>query len=222
MELRHLRDLNADELVEAYAPPRLPWFRVNFVSTVDGAAQGSDGLSGGINNAADKRAYDALRARADAVVVGAGTARAEAYGVPEVPIVVVTRSGVVPTKLLGAPAGAVLLATVATSPGLAAAREELGADNVLVCGEDRVDLAALAEQLSARGLAEVLCEGGPSLFADALAAGVVDEVCVSLVPRLVAGSRKRITDGPDVEAALDLTLLLEDEGTLLGRWLVRR
>ncbi|MGN0063600.1 MAG: dihydrofolate reductase family protein [Nocardioides sp.] len=222
MEFRHLSDLSDADLVEAYAPPRLPWFRMNFVSTVDGAAQGSDGLSGGINNEADKRAYDALRSRADVVVVGAGTARAEEYGVPDVPIVVVTRSGVVPTKLLGAPAGRVLLATVATSPGLASALDELGEGNVLVCGVERVDLGDLVAQLADRGFGELLCEGGPSLFADALAAGVVDELCLSLVPRVVAGERKRITDGPDVDATLDLTLLLEQDGTLLGRWLVNR
>ena len=77
LELRRLADLSDDELAAAYAPshqdPTAPWLRVNFVSTVDGAAQGSDGLSGTINNAADKRVFDALRTRADCLVVGAGT-----------------------------------------------------------------------------------------------------------------------------------------------------
>ena len=85
--------------------PRTPWLRLNFVSTVDGAAQGSDGKSGGINNAADKAVFDTLRGLADAVVVGAGTARAEGYRPAAVPIVVVTRSGDVPPLLRGADAG---------------------------------------------------------------------------------------------------------------------
>ncbi|HEV2796844.1 MAG TPA: hypothetical protein VGV65_04435, partial [Nocardioides sp.] len=65
VELLRLADLSDDELAAAYTPEREPWLRVNFVSTVDGAAQGSDGLSGTINNDADKRVFDALRARAD-------------------------------------------------------------------------------------------------------------------------------------------------------------
>ena len=91
LELRRLADLSDDELAAAYAPESEPWLRVNFVSTLDGAAQGSDGLSGSINNAADKRVFDALRARADCLVVGAGTLRSEEYDVPRVPLVVVSR-----------------------------------------------------------------------------------------------------------------------------------
>ena len=60
VELRRLADLSDHELAAAYTPEREPWLRVNFVSTVDGAAQGSDGLSGTINNDADKRVFDAL------------------------------------------------------------------------------------------------------------------------------------------------------------------
>ena len=82
VELRRLADLSDDELAAAYTPEREPWLRVNFVSTVDGAAQGSDGLSGTINNDADKRVFDALRTRAHCLVVGAGTLRSEEYDVP--------------------------------------------------------------------------------------------------------------------------------------------
>ncbi len=221
MEFGRLAEIDNAALVEAYAPPRLPWLRVNFVSTLDGAAQGSDGLSGGINNPADKRVFDALRSRADAVLVGAGTARAEGYGPADVPLVVVTRTGEVPPTLHGAGAGRVLLATVADAPGLAVARDSLGAD-VLVCGQGQVDLPALVAELAARGYAEVLCEGGPTLFADLLAAGLVDEVCLSVVPRLLAGQGKRIAVGAAVDVELEPERLLEQDGTLLGRWFVRR
>ncbi|WP_257952727.1 dihydrofolate reductase family protein [Nocardioides sp. B-3] len=79
LSLQPLADLSDAELAEAYAPRAEPWLRVNFVSTVDGAAQGTDGLSKSINNAADMRVFNALRDRADCPVVGAGTLRAEGY-----------------------------------------------------------------------------------------------------------------------------------------------
>ena len=222
LELLRLADLSDDELAAAYAPEGEPWLRVNFVSTVDGAAQGSDGLSGTINNAADKRVFDALRARADCLVVGAGTLRAEEYDVPRLPLVVVSRSAGVPPTLRDAPRGRVLMATVASSGGLPDARSALGEENVLVLGDEEIDLARLKAELAGRGWTEQLCEGGPSLFADLLAAGVVDELCLTLVPMLTGGDAVRIATGRDVDVALRPALLLEQDGTLLGRWLLAR
>ncbi|MFC7361129.1 dihydrofolate reductase family protein [Nocardioides astragali] len=222
LELQRLADLSDEELAEVYAPPAEPWFRVNFVSTADGAAQGSDGVTKSINNAPDKRVFDALRARADCLVVGAGTLRAEAYKVPRLPLVVVSRSAGVPPTLGDAPRGRILMATVASAGGLAAAREQLGEENVLVLGEDEVDLVELRTTLAERGWAEQLCEGGPALFADLLAAGVVDELCWTVVPTLTGGEALRMTRGAEVEVALRPVLLLEQDGTLLGRWLVER
>ena len=218
----HLADLDDDALAAAYAPPRLPWLRVNFVSTVDGAAQGADGLSGGINNAADKRAYDAMRARADVVVVGAGTARDEEYGPADVPLLLVSRRADVPEKLRDAEPGRVLLATTARAERLTEARDLLGDDHVWVCGDESVDHHVWTGRLVQRGLREQLCEGGPTLFASLLAADAVDELCLSVAPVLVAGGRSRITHGADVDVDLRPTQLLEGDGTLLGRWEVRR
>lgn len=220
LELRRLADLSDDELAAAYTPEREPWLRVNFVSTVDGAAQGSDGVSKSINNDADKRVFDALRRRADCLVVGAGTLRDEGYDVPPMPLVVVSRSADIPPTLRDAPRGRILMATVASSDGLAAAREALGDENVLELGEDEIDLAALKAALVERGWTEQLCEGGPSLFADLLGAGVVDELCWTIVPVLTGGDAVRIATGAEVEVALRPALLLEQDGTLLGRWLV--
>ncbi len=222
LELKRLADLSDDELTQLYAPPGGPWLRVNFVSTVDGAAQGSDGLSKGINNDADKRVFDALRGWADCLVVGAGTLRAEGYDVPRLPLVVVSRSGDLPPTLRDAPRGRVLMATVASAGGLAEVRQQLGDDNVLVLGDDEIDLVALKQELADRGWAEQLCEGGPSLFADLLAAGVVDELCWTVVPMLTGGDAVRIATGAEVDVTLHPALLLEQDGTLLGRWLVER
>ena len=76
--------LDDDALAALYGYPRgvtaeRPWVRANFVSTLDGAATGADGRSGSINTGADREVFALLRALADVVVVGAGTARAEGY-----------------------------------------------------------------------------------------------------------------------------------------------
>ena len=220
LTLRRLADLDDDALAALYAPPAAPWLRVNFVSTVDGAARGPDGLSKSINNPADKRVFDSLRRHADCLVVGAGTLRDEGYQVPRLPLVVVTRTAQVPPTLREAPPGRVLMATVASAPGLEETRARLGEDQVLVLGEHEPDLVALKSALAERGWVDQLSEGGPRLFASMLAAGVVDELCHTVVPRLIGGGHVRITDGPEVDVRLRPAVLLEEGGTLLGRWLV--
>jgi riboflavin biosynthesis pyrimidine reductase len=217
-------DAEADDerLRSLYAPPRTPWLRVNMVSTVDGAATGASGLTGSINNPADKRVFHLLRSTSDAIVVGAGTARAERYGPAVAPIVLVSRAGKVPAKLQGATSGRVLLATCAASPGLPESRRLIGEENVLVVGEESVDLGMLRSELAGRGLRNLLSEGGPRLLGAMLAAQVVDELCVTVVPQAIAGTHLRITDGAGVDVPLELATLLEEDGTLLGRWLVAR
>src|SRR5215218_4152196 len=118
------------ELREVYAAPRTPWLRVNMVSTVDGAASGEDGLTGSINNEPDQRVFSLLR---------------------ELAAVIVSRSGEVPDTMRGADVGRVLMATVSVAPELEEARDLLGADNVMVLGSHRVDLAAMKQQLVDRG-----------------------------------------------------------------------
>ena len=220
MDVRQLSDLTDADLDELYAVSSRPWLRVNMISTVDGAATGADGRSGGINNAADKRVFDTLRRLCDCVVVGAGTARDEGYRDLSKPLVLVSRRGEVPPRLREAPPGSVLLATCAAAERLEETRALLGDDQVLVLGQHRVDLAELKSTLAERGLTSLLSEGGPQLLRSLLAEGVVDELDLTVVPRLLAGEHPRITSGPPVDLPLTLTLLLEDGGTLLGRWLV--
>ena len=213
-------EVAVEDLVCLYEPATTPWLRVNMLSSLDGAATGGDGRSGSLNNEPDHAVFDAVRALADVIVVGAGTARAEGYRPTDRPLVVVSRRGHVPERLREAPAGSVLLATSASSPGLEEARGLLGGEQVLVHGEDEVDLAALREALVDRGWTSILAEGGPHLLRDLLGAGVVDEVCVTLVPRIVGGISARIVTGADIDVPLVLLLLLEHDGTLLTRWSV--
>jgi riboflavin biosynthesis pyrimidine reductase len=211
-----------DDLRALYAPPDEPWLRVNFVSTVDGAATGDDGTSRSINNGADKLVFDLLREMSDAVVVGAGTVRIEGYAVGRKPLVVVSRSGSVPATQRSAEQGKVLMATVSTAPYLEEARSILGQDHVLVLGSHRVDLARLKDELVLRGFRHLLSEGGPHLLRDLLDQGVADELDTTTVPRVISGSHRRITDGPPVDVPLRLATLAEHDGTLLARWLVER
>lgn len=221
-DMLHLADLSDDELAERYrAPKDIPWLRLNFVATLDGAAQGSDGLSGGINNEADHKVFRLLRRLADVIVVGAGTVRAEAYRPNPKPFVVVTRSGAIPESMLAGDTSKLMIATGERAPHLEESRERLGDDNVLVLGEEGPDLVRLRHELVERGLRVMLCEGGPHLARDLFAARLVDEVCLTVVPKVIADDLLRMTAGPAVDADCELTLLLEHEGTLLTRWRVR-
>jgi riboflavin biosynthesis pyrimidine reductase len=187
---------------------------------LDGAANGESGKSGSINNDADKRVFHALRDQADAIVVGAGTARTEGYRVAAVPLVIVSHRGLVPEQLRDAPPGKVLLVTCAASLGLDACREALGADQVIVAGDRQVDLAGMRSALVERGFGNLLGEGGPHLLRDLLAAGVVDELDLTWVPRTLGGVHPRILEGGPVDVPMRLALLLEEDDTLSGRWLV--
>ncbi|MBZ5734962.1 dihydrofolate reductase family protein [Nocardioides sp. TRM66260-LWL] len=213
-------ELSDDDLRALYAAPTTPFLRVNMVSTVDGSATGANGRSGSINNAADKRVFDALRDLADVIVVGAGTAKAEGYRPAQRPIVLVSRKAQVPETLRGAPAGSVYLATCSKSDGIDEAREILGEEHVLTLGSHRVDLPQLKQTLADRGWGHQLCEGGPHLLRDLVHQGAADELTATSVPRIVAGTYPRITEGAPVDAPLSLALLLEDEGTLFGRWTI--
>jgi riboflavin biosynthesis pyrimidine reductase len=234
-----LSELDDATVFAAYAPPEASWFRCNMVTTLDGSATGADERTGSINNAADHLVFEALRAWSHAVVVGAGTLRAERYtpiavdeawralraarGLPPaLPIVAVSNSGEVPPRLAGVRDGSVLLATHESAPGLRRSAGSLGDDNVIVCGTDAVDLGALVRVLHDRGWVSLLTEGGPTLLAALLAQGLLDELCFTIVPALVGGDHPRPMAGPDLPTALQLELLAEQDGTLLGRWLTGR
>ena len=225
------------DLPALYAyPPGRPWVRANMVSSLDGSAV-RDGRSGGLSGEADKIVFGVLRGLADVVLVGAGTARTEGYralrpkpeyaearaalGQQPGPVLALVsgRLDLDPSsELFGGPAGRRTI--VVTHAGAdAVARDRLAeVADVVVAGEDSVDLGSALDQLSSLGLTRVLCEGGPSLLADLAAGGRLDELCLSLSPVLVGGDGPRILTGPDLGVDLSLAHLLESEGTLLSRW----
>ena len=79
-----LNDITDRQLATIYAWPthdvNRAWLRVNFATSIDGAVADSSGVSAGVSSPDDKRVFALLRALCDAVIVGAGTARAENYG----------------------------------------------------------------------------------------------------------------------------------------------
>lgn len=235
------REPDDADLARLYAYPEgRTWLRANMVSTLDGAATGPDGKTGTINNDADRQVFMLLRALADAVVVGAGTARVEGYGRPRPvrgaraslrsgrpaapALVVVSRSANLPTKLTlpaeddGSGEVFLVTCTAAGDRALDAARAVLGEDHVLVADGDTVDLPAMVAHLHALGMTRLLTEGGPHLLRDLTAAGLVDEICLTVVPHVLGGRHPRILAGAEVSQEMRPRLLLEADGTLLGRW----
>lgn len=172
--------------------------RANMVFSADGAA-GFQGRAGPLSCPADQRLLVALRAYADVVLVGAGTARAERYGPARLlpdhraqrialglseqppPIAVVSQSGQLPETMFGSTPP--ILITSARSARENTAVQEASCE-VMVCGEDAVNIAEALTQLRDRGLRRVLCEGGPTLLDELVAADLVDELCVTLAPQL--------------------------------------
>jgi riboflavin biosynthesis pyrimidine reductase len=225
-----------DGLVAAYRLPPGRSLRVNFVASLDGAIT-IEGRSGGLGTPGDQRIFDLLRALADVVLVGHGTAAAEGYG----PITPDTRVGRLRASL-GRPATAPIAVVsrrasldpagrLATSPTILvtceaadAARRAALADagvTVLVCGDDDVDLPTALHALAGLGHEQVLCEGGPSLLHAALDAGVVDELDLSIAPALV-GTGPRLVGGALPEPARpELRQVLEQDGVLFVRYALR-
>ena len=170
------------EQLETYRPwdePResRPFVAMNFAATLDGAAT-IGGVSGPIGSATDTAMLSGLRKRFDAVMIGAGTMRAERYAGLEKRLVVVESHG----------------------------------------GE-RVDLPALLGTLREEGVRALLCEGGPTIHAALEAAGLVDELFLTIAPKLAGGGAPRILDGPlPGVVEFELAWLLEEDGELFARY----
>jgi riboflavin biosynthesis pyrimidine reductase len=234
-QLHPTYDEKVDPIVAYRYPNDRPWLRANMVSSLDGSAV-RDGRSEGLSGAADKEVFGVLRGLADVVLVGAGTARTEGYRAlrPKDAYAGVRASlAQRPAPVLALVSGRLDLdpdsqlfhggaerTVVITHAGSdAAVRERLAAvADLVVAGEDAVDLPVALDALARRGLARVLCEGGPSLLAAVAAAGRLDELCLTLAPQLVGGDGQRVVTGPDLGVPLSLAHLLEQDSVLLTRY----
>ncbi|MFD4263545.1 pyrimidine reductase family protein [Streptomyces sp. NPDC058534] len=238
------REWSLAELADAYAYPapdgrREAWLRANMVSTLDGAAQ-HDGRSQPISSAADMRVFGTLRALADVVVAGAETVRQEGYrpararaefaearraaGQSPVPAVAVVSASLeldLSLPLFTSPLVPTLILTgAAAPPDRITAAEKAGARVVIAGDGVGVDPARAVRALAALGHTRLLTEGGPRLLGQFVAAGVLDELCLTVSPMLTAGDAQRIAGGPPVGVPRRFALasLLEEEGFLFSRY----
>ncbi|MEV8096238.1 dihydrofolate reductase family protein [Kitasatospora sp. NPDC085879] len=214
-----------------------PWLRGNMVSSLDGSARVA-GLSEGLSGVADKRIFGVLRALADVVLVGAETVRAEGYRpgrarkefaaaraaagqAPAPAIAVVSRRLTLDLSapLFTEPLVRTVVVTTEDSPA-EARRAVAEVADVVVAGERSVDLAAAVAALAARGWTRQLTEGGPRLLGGLAAAGLLDELCLSLAPLLTSGDAPRIAHGAPVEGLRPMRLvsLIEEGGFLFTRY----
>jgi riboflavin biosynthesis pyrimidine reductase len=212
---------NRQRLLELYRPPRADWLRLNLIATVTGGAGGSDGTSETLSNPVDRRILGVIRELADVVLIGAESLRAEGYQHPRRSrLAVVTLSGNLTGHRIEAPEGA---APIVLCPSAASARvlaDLPGAEIVeLEAGAAGIPAAAIIGALRARGLSSIVCEGGPSLAAQMLDAGLVDEFCLSTSP-IVGGVPFPVTGRAAIdERAATLTQLLVDGASgLYARW----
>ncbi|WP_353828951.1 pyrimidine reductase family protein [Agromyces sp. SYSU T0242] len=226
----------AVDVVDAASGEDAAFCRANMVESLDGAAS-LGGRSGGLGDAEDQRLMSVLRSHADVVLVGSGTVRAEGYGAAGVVDADAAwrtargrdpqpRFAIVSSRLgIGADhpffAEARMRPIAVTSEAAPRdAREALAeVADVVVAGEDRVDLPVALAALADRGMRSILSEGGPGLLGALAAAHLVDELCVSLSPMLVGGSAPRIaTSDSEVAAPMRLVHAIPGERMLFLRY----
>lgn len=175
-------ETTVEQQLDGYCPwehcrEERPFVAMNFAATVDGGAT-IGGVSGPIGSETDTEMLVGLRTRFDAVMIGAGTMRAERY------------SGL-----------SKRLVVVESGP------------------QGRADLPALLRSLRSEGVRALLCEGGPTLHAALQVAGLVDELFLTIAPKLVGGTAPRILNGElPGQLPLELAWLLEHDGELFARY----
>ncbi len=220
----------------ALKPPGRPYLGLNMVSSLDGKAT-VDWRTKGLSSELDRRLFHNLRTQVDAVMIGAGTVRQERYGrltksdelrrkrieeglAPDPVAVIVSARLDLPADLpiLTEPEQRVLIATGsdATLPELAAQVEYVRV------GDDLQRLMAYLEEQ--QGIRTVLCEGGPTLNSHLFAADLVDELFLSLNPKIPGGAAAlTIVAGRELvePAELELVSVAEGDGDLFTRWRVR-
>jgi riboflavin-specific deaminase-like protein len=219
------------------APANRPYLALNMVSSLDGKAT-IDWRTKGLSTELDRRLFHQLRTQADAVMVGAGTVRIERYGrmsksdelrdkreregLARDPLAVIVSARLdlpADLPLLNEPEQRVLLAT--------------GSDAELPGLGEQVDYARVGDDLPLlmarlrgdHGVRSILCEGGPTLNSHLLAAGLVDELFLTLNPKLAGGAAAlTIVAGRELvePAELELISVAEGGGDLFTRWRVQK
>ncbi len=222
---------------------RRPYLLLNMIATTDGRAT-LGGRSGPLGGRADKELLYGLRTAVDAVMAGAGTVRAERYGqlirddrgrqirrergLAEEPLACVVSGRLAldsEIPLLSEVGARVAILTSSEASLSPDCRAEVS--YVRSARDGLLDLpGAMAELYERLGVRTLLCEGGPHLNAQLLAHGLVDELFLTLSPKLAGGDAVsetlRIVSGPEFDPPLALQLagVLEHDSYLFLRYLV--
>jgi riboflavin-specific deaminase-like protein len=210
-----------------------PYVVLNFATTLDGRAA-IEGRSGAIGSEVDTEMLQMLRTCVDAVMIGAGTMRAERYGrmvsdpalrgrrerigLSQDPLAVIVSGRLdLPwdAPLFTDGGGRVLVFTASeaeppqTQTPVRVVRHEVGVDIV----------EALRHLREEHGVRALLCEGGPGLHNQLQATRTADELFLTIAPKLAGGREPRVIEG-DLPQLVEweLAWLLEDHGELFGRY----
>ncbi|MGV9785409.1 dihydrofolate reductase family protein [Nocardia farcinica] len=240
-QILHAEDLSDADLLSLYqGPDSGPWIRLNFVVSVDGAIATGD-TSAGLTTPLDQKVLHLLRDLADVVLVGASTIRAEDYiGIrvseagrayreargmaPVPPIAVVSgRADIHPeSRLLTKTQVPPIILTTAAAPAPAKRDLESAGATVIEAGEETVSSAAIVATLTDLGLHHIDCEGGPTLAGQLATDGVLNELCVTTAPVVIAGPASRLTRASRFTSlkAQCQHIIIDSTGAQLARWII--
>ena len=222
------------------APPHRPYLVANMVSSADGRAA-LGGKSGGLGNDADRELFHELRVAPDAVMVGSGTLRTERYGRfvrdpdrrarREAAGRAADPIGCVVSRSLQLPADIPLFtdpdSTIVVYTSSDGDLPPCDA-RVLVVRLPETELTltnVLTRLRSDHGVRSVLCEGGPTILGALLAEGLLDELFLSLAPKVAGGGPDPTTvEGPPLAEPVELGVAwaMESEGCLFLRYVIER
>jgi riboflavin biosynthesis pyrimidine reductase len=212
------------------APAERPHLALDMIATVDGRGA-LDGRTRGLGNAGDRELFHGLRAQVDAVMAGASTIRDERYGpiLKDADLIALRERAGLPAQ----PLALTVSRSLAFDPNLPLLADPDSHLVVLTPSDGEIaPCAATVSYLRGTSLTELLaslrrdlgvrsivCEGGPTLNSQLLAAGLVDELFLSISPLLLGGHAPlTIVDGPPGRTRLELVWLLEQESFMHARY----
>ena len=226
--------LDVARLAEAYpipsqVPDHRPWTRANFATTPNGVIKIAR-KSGGVSGPPDRKVFNFLRANCDAILVGASTARIEAYSPPKptstgatAPLLIIATNSLDISdhaSFLDAAAPPLIVTNLNTAQAKRSTIERLSPRATVVAfGQDSVDLPGLFAHLRSHGVRTLLCEGGPAIFSQLLQQGLIDELCLTISPRIGNGTPTgfaNIGDAPPME--MTLSSYFENQSYLFCRY----
>jgi riboflavin biosynthesis pyrimidine reductase len=222
--------------IDRASPTGRAWVLANMVAGLDGTAAAS-GTVGALSSPTDARLFTRMRGLADVVLVGAQTVRQEKYGpiVLDDDLAASRRADGRPPPRLAIVSSSLDLdpslplftkarpddppIVITTSRGDLTRLSSVPAE-IVVAGEERVDIRAAIDALAARSLPIVLCEGGPTLLGQLVAADLLDEYCLTISP-VIGGDPLPVVNTTDISGLRQFALhhVYIEENTLFLNYL---